>query len=143
MTSEFCDDLTPQKCPYYTGICTSKADIKLKKSHNKDPMTRSFMLLDEFLTKPQQIDLGLSINTLYNLNDQQYVRHLRVLLEYSLNVLIASSNYNFVDGSKKHRNFVKYVLDKFPNWRLKRVIENPYIDEDNMYLFERQIHVHT
>jgi SAM-dependent methyltransferase len=79
---------------------------------------------------PESFDLGLSLDVIYHLvEDAVFIDYLDRLFSRSRrHALVYSSDMSLYDPNiphVRHREFTKTVAERFPEWRLRQVFENP------------------
>jgi SAM-dependent methyltransferase len=133
--------------PKYLGIDVSRTAIELCRRRFSGDASKSFLWLDGSsggagLEIPRA-DLTLSLDVLYHLvEDDVYGRHLDQLFRASRrHVIIYSSSQGQESGVPhvRHRDFLRDVHSRFPDFTLVAKIDNPYRPRSfaDFYFFSR------
>ena len=124
----------------YYGFEVSEVAIEKNKNYFKNDTSKKFFNIKEL--KEKKADLSMSIDVLYHLvEDKVFEKHLEDLFRSATRfVIIYSSNFDSIyeEGSHVfHRKFTNLLEKKFNNFKLYKIIENPYPDlsSANFYLY--------
>lgn len=133
--------------PRYLGQDVSPAAIRLCRERFEEDPSKSFLCYDPAeapsLAAFLKADLTLSLDVVYHLvEDRVYERHLGDLFAASERfVIVYSSNTSEPTEVPhvRHREFVRDVARRFPEFRLARTLENRYPEDSfcGFFIFER------
>lgn len=123
--------------PSYIGLDVSPKALALcKEAHGQDPTKQFFLYPAEDVTPgrtPFVADVALSIDVIFHLTeDEVYERYMADLFSATNKwvVLYTSDSDNFREHPGhphvRHRPVRRDIAQRFPDWRLERVIENRY-----------------
>ncbi len=129
--------LTLANYPNYYGYDVSETAILHCQEVFKHDETKSFRIYDSltYESRSDQIDaeLSVSLDVIYHLvEDEIYKNYMMHLFGASTcYVVIYSTNLELRKSAAhiKHRKFSEFIKEKFPHWRLKNKVKNPYGDE--------------
>lgn len=136
---------------HYYGFDISKKAVELCREKHKHYVNKEFFILDERYIVPEQknavCDLALSMDVIFHLvEDTVFFEHLDSLFNSSKKyVMIFGININKIKDEPshvRHRAFVPIILERFPDWKLQKIIKSKIIDErftmfPDMHIFER------
>jgi len=108
----------------YVGLDVSKTIIEKCKS--KFPENMQFYLADQYNGKSE---LAISCDVLYHLIDYtRFIDYIDRLFNMTTNYVIIYARDENIDCSihNKFREFLTYILDKYKEWRLVDMLQNPY-----------------
>ena len=130
------NQLSLSEYPQYIGLDVSQTAISLCREKFGQDKSKSFFLYSPscFVDHQHvfQADLGLSLDVIYHLvEDEVYHAYMDHLFGASKRfVIIYSSDVDRAGGAHarhvRHRNFSQRVRERFPDWKLKEKIKNPY-----------------
>jgi SAM-dependent methyltransferase len=138
--------------PIYLGVDVSPAAVDTCKARFAGDQSKSFMTLDSFRQVRPTADLGLSLDVIYHLvEDQIFDEYMRDLFGASKRlVAVYSSNSNAIADPAphvRHRAFTDWVVQHATDWRLVSTHRNPYphrwynrknTSPCDFYVFEKQ-----
>lgn len=144
--------LTLARYPSYLGVDISPTAIANCRARFAGDAGKSFMSLDDFRQQRPQADLGLSLDVIYHLvEDQVFADYLRDLFGAAQRyvVIYSSNSTDIVNPAPhvRHRHFTPWIEENVPDWRLARTIRNRYpfswFNRNNtsfadFYIYERQ-----
>lgn len=134
------------KMSQYIGIDVSKTAIKLCQEKMKNDKNKKFYLYNQNYFKKNKssfnAELGLSLDVIYHLiEDEVFSKHINDLLNSSSRyVIIYASNKNSRQKYHiKHREFVTWIKNNRPDWKLIKKINNKYPKSSfaDFYIFEK------
>lgn len=122
--------------PTYTGFDVSQTAIARTKQLYADKQNYRFIWSGEpgldWEQHEQEYECALSLDVLYHLiDDRIFVEYMDRLFSLSSNyVVIYASNFDAPDkrgaAHVRHRKFVDFVAQRYPQWTLLKYLENPY-----------------
>jgi SAM-dependent methyltransferase len=116
----------------YTGVDVSNKALNICREKYKNDNTKRFIHFAE--SSSERADITLSLDVIFHLvEDQVFFDHLDHLFNCSRRfVLIYSScaNYHLPALHVRHRNFLKPLADRCPEWRVVDIIANKYPAQD-------------
>lgn len=115
--------------PKYIGLDVSETAIKRCKEIFAEDETKSFFLIDDELSIAEPADLTLSLDVIYHLvEDEIYEKYMSNLFASSKKyVCIYASNYDTEQvGHVRHREFLPFVKERYPQFRLIKRCPNRY-----------------
>lgn len=130
--------------PSYLGVDVSAAAVAVCQKNFAGDIVKAFIALDEFH------DLALSLDVIHHLvEDAVFDAHLRDLFgpatpRSAPAVPIGSSTRR----SCRHREFMRWIARRVPEWRLAYTCNNPYprrrwnranSSDCDLFLFERKV----
>lgn len=117
----------------YIGVDVSDTALGLCRRRFASDYTKQFFNLDD-VTK-LQADAALSIDVIFHLvEDKVFAKHMSRLFESAREmVIIYSSNYDKANNAQhvRHREFTKFIEEKYNEWKLVKIIKNLYQYEEN------------
>jgi cyclopropane fatty-acyl-phospholipid synthase-like methyltransferase len=139
--------------PTYLGVDVSSAAVEVCKARFRADPSKQFITLDDFRRTRPSADLGLSLDVIYHLVEEDifsdYMRNLfgaskRVVAIYS------SNSEQIADPAPhvRHRAFTDWIAREAGGWQLIATHKNPYPfswrDRRNtsicdLYVFEKQV----
>ncbi|MFQ5449712.1 MAG: class I SAM-dependent methyltransferase [Nitrospinaceae bacterium] len=133
--------LSHARYPEYIGLDVSPSAIGRCTERFKDDPDKSFFLYSPFAFADRaglfKADLSLSLDVIYHLVEddvyQTYMGHLfGAAGKY---VIVYASDVDQGGGVHarhvRHRNFTRFVEERFPGWNLAEKIKNPYPGKGN------------
>ena len=133
----------------YLGVDVSEYIIKQCNRKFVTDRNKKFKIYEADLFRTHKADLVLSLDVIFHLvKNKDYFEYLENLFKLSTQyVIIYSSNQIGEDVNHvKERVFIKDVLDKYPNWKLIKTVNNrfPYnpklpdiTSRSNFYVFSK------
>ncbi len=122
--------------PLYTGFDVSRTAIERTKAMYASKPGYDFIWMDDpsldWELHEDNYDCALSLDVLYHLvDDRVFEAYLdRLFTLSSRYVVIYASNFDAADkrgaNHVRHRKFTDFIESRYPQWTLKKVIENPY-----------------
>ncbi|MBP2548061.1 glycosyltransferase involved in cell wall biosynthesis [Neorhizobium galegae] len=122
--------------PLYTGFDVSRTAIERTKGMYASKPGYDFIWMDDpsldWELHEDNYDCALSLDVLYHLvDDRVFEAYLdRLFTLSSRYVVIYASNFDAADkrgaSHVRHRKFTDFIDRRYPQWTLKKVIENPY-----------------
>ncbi len=141
--------------PRYVGLDVSVTAVNKCKEMYRDDPSKSFYVYDSAMIhggNPEyRAELALSLDVVYHLVEDS------VLEGYLADLFTAGEKYVIIYSSNedlpwdyhvKHRRFLPWVEERFPDWELEEVVENRYkydpADPDNtsranFYFFKKKL----
>ncbi|MDR2835487.1 MAG: class I SAM-dependent methyltransferase [Bacteroidales bacterium] len=131
------NQLTLAKYQQYIGLDVSKKSIELCNNMFANDATKQFYELNKVNLSNNKFhsSLAISLDVIFHLieDDVYYVYMNNLFNASSKYVIIYASNYEAKTLALhvKHRCFTDYVFDKFPKFKLIKVVKNKYPFECN------------
>ena len=130
------------KIDSYIGFDISKTIVEKCRNKYKEDKKQFYLYEGELLSDEYKRELGLSLDVLYHvLEEDMYERYLKNLFNLSEKyVIIYSQNKNHNEGGHiKGREFTSYVLEKYPEWKFIKKIDQKYPKKSSadFYLYEK------
>lgn len=136
--------------PQYTGLDVSPCVIESVKRRFANDKSKVFYEVGGFLENPSSAELGLSLDVIYHLvDDEKFESYMRNLFAYAQKfVIIYSSNKELHHTQHvRHRQFSSWVQKYAVEWKFKTMIPNAYPYDENklnessfcdFYVYEKQ-----
>lgn len=130
------NQLTLAKYPDYIGFDISETAVDLCRRRFAGASNRRFGVMSDY--RGERADLALSLDVIYHLiEDNTYHTYMERLFGSAAQMVsVYSSNFEQLPTPRvphvRHREFLPWVLQRFPEWKLQRRIPNryPYRPED-------------
>lgn len=144
------NQLSLAEYPQYTGLDVSPCVIEKVKKQFANDKTKVFYEVSDFLENPSSAELGLSLDVIYHLvNDEIFESYMRNLFTYAQKfAIIYSSNKDQPHTQHvRHRQFSSWVQKNAVEWKFKTMIPNAYPYDENkpnessfcdFYVYEKQ-----
>ncbi len=113
----------------YIGLDVSETAINRCKEIYAEDETKSFFLINDELFIAEPSDLALSLDVIYHLvEDEIYEKYMSNLFDSSKKyVCVYASNYDTEQvGHVRHREFLPFVANRYPQFKLIKRIPNKY-----------------
>lgn len=123
------NQLSLMNFPKYIGLDVSETAIKRCKEMYAEDDTKSFFLINDELSMAEPADLTLSLDVIYHLvEDEIYEKYMSNLFASSKKyVCIYASNYDTEQvGHVRHREFIPFIKERYPRFKLLNHIPNRY-----------------
>ena len=125
------NNLSLYKIENYVGIDISPTVVTLNRKQFNDDSSKTFLTDEEFRNRPVRAQLGLSLDVIYHLVEDE------VFSEYMGNLFNSSNQYCIIYSSDvsanensprhiKRRKFTEWVGANAKEWRLKMIIFNEF-----------------
>jgi SAM-dependent methyltransferase len=117
--------------PRYVGVDVSPASVAACAARFAGDQNKAFMTLETFRQQRPKAELGLSLDVIYHLvEDEVFDDYMRNLFDASERlVAIYSSNSSEIANPAphvRHRRFTDWIEREVPGWRLAATHKNPY-----------------
>ncbi len=135
------------KIPSYTGYDVSQTACDMCQKLYSQDKNKEFRYYDgsKMSDFGEKYDMAISLDVLYHLTeDDKFDNYLYNLFCSSEKyVCIYSSDYREWQEVEhvKRRQFTEYVKERYPQWKMIRYVENPYLyykSNSNFYFYEKQ-----
>ncbi|HWA47869.1 MAG TPA: class I SAM-dependent methyltransferase, partial [Dongiaceae bacterium] len=138
--------------PHYVGVDVSPASVAACAARFAGDASKVFMTLETFRRQRPKAELGLSLDVIYHLvEDEVFDDYMRNLFNAAERLVAIYSSNSTEIGSPaphvRHRRFTGWIEREAPEWRLVATHKNPYPfkwwDRKNtsfcdLFTFERQ-----
>lgn len=144
------NQLSLAQYPQYIGLDVSPCVIESVKKQFVNDKSKVFYEASDFLENPSSAELGLSLDVIYHLvDDEKFESYMRNLFAYAQKfVIIYSSNKELHHTQHvRHRQFSSWVQKYAVEWKFKTMIPNAYPYDENkpnessfcdFYVYEKQ-----
>lgn len=116
----------------YTGVDVSNKALEICRRKFEHDSSKRFIHYSE--SSSEKAEITLSMDVIFHLvEDQVFLDYMDRLFGCSQRfVLIYSScvNYRPAEQHVRHRNFLKLVADRYPEWQIVQVVPNKYPAKD-------------